>query len=179
MRNFPFTERPGGRFQSTRASRSVTETLLVIHVLAAAAWLGGGFLNGFVGPRMAKAGGDAAIGWMRVLVEAAGKFFLPAALVVLLSGILLVTFDDAYDWSMAFVGIGLAVAVIGNRTVARTFQCADPDDAARIGPDRAFEIGSVSKTMTAALLADLIRQGKGSLDDPLSAWLPPALSSAR
>lgn len=70
-------------------------------------------------------------------------------------------------------GACMAVAVIGNRTVARTFQCADPDDAARIGPDRAFEIGSVSKTMTAALLADLIRQGKGSLDDPLSAWLPP------
>lgn len=91
----------------------MTETLLVIHVLAAAAWLGGGFLSGFTGPRMAKAGGEAAIGWMRVLVEAAGKFFLPAAIVVLLSGILMVTFDDAYDWSAAFVGIGLAVAVIG------------------------------------------------------------------
>ena len=70
-------------------------------------------------------------------------------------------------------GACMAVAVIENATVARTFQCADPKDAARIGPDTAFEIGSVSKTMTAALLADLIGQGKGSLDDPLSAWLPP------
>ena len=91
----------------------MSETLLVIHVLAAAAWLGGGFLNGFVGPRMAKAGGEAAIGWLRVLTDAAAKFFLPAAVVVLLSGILLVTVDDAYDWSAPFVGIGIAVAVIG------------------------------------------------------------------
>ena len=70
-------------------------------------------------------------------------------------------------------GACMAVAVVENGTVARTFQCADASDAARIGPHSAFEIGSVSKTMTAALLADLIVQGKGSLDDPLSAWLPP------
>jgi len=69
-------------------------------------------------------------------------------------------------------GACMAVAVIEQDAVARTYQCADAKDAARIGPDAAFEIGSVSKTMTAALLADLILQGKGSLDDPLSAWLP-------
>ncbi|MFT3667640.1 MAG: serine hydrolase [Pseudoxanthomonas sp.] len=69
-------------------------------------------------------------------------------------------------------GACMAVAVVEAGTVARTYQCAQAKDAARIGPDTAFEIGSVSKTMTAALLADLIDQGKGSLDDPLSAWLP-------
>jgi D-alanyl-D-alanine-carboxypeptidase/D-alanyl-D-alanine-endopeptidase len=70
-------------------------------------------------------------------------------------------------------GACMAVAVIENGSVARSFACADAKNVARIGPDTAFEIGSVSKTMTAALLADLIGQGKGSLDDPLSAWLPP------
>lgn len=69
-------------------------------------------------------------------------------------------------------GACMAVAVIEGGSVARTFQCADGRDIARIGADTAFEIGSVSKTMTAALLADLILQGKGSLDDPLSEWLP-------
>lgn len=69
-------------------------------------------------------------------------------------------------------GACMAVAVIQGGDVARTFQCADAKDAARIGADTAFEIGSVSKTMTAALLADLIGHGQGSLDDPLSAWLP-------
>ena len=39
---------------------------------------------------------------------------------------------------------------------------ASLDDAARIDARTAFEIGSVSKTMTAALLAELIGQGKAS-----------------
>jgi len=69
-------------------------------------------------------------------------------------------------------GACMAVAVVEKERVARTFQCADAADMARIGPDSAFEIGSVSKTMTAALLAELLLQGKGSLDDPLASWLP-------
>ncbi len=69
-------------------------------------------------------------------------------------------------------GACFAVAVVERDHVARTFRCADGTHAPRIGPDTAFEIGSVSKTMTAALLARLIADGKASLDDPLSAHLP-------
>ncbi len=69
-------------------------------------------------------------------------------------------------------GACMAVAVVERERVARTFQCADDKDLARIGPDAAFEIGSVSKTMTAALLAELIGQGRGTLDDTLASWLP-------
>lgn len=65
-----------------------------------------------------------------------------------------------------------AAAVIDNNTVTRAWHCADPAQIERISPDRAFEIGSVSKTMTAALLADLIEQGRASLDDPLAGYLP-------
>lgn len=68
-------------------------------------------------------------------------------------------------------GACFAVAVIDD-TVTRAFACADPAQAQRIGADSAFEIGSVSKTMTSALLAQMIDQGQASLDDPLSAWLP-------
>lgn len=69
-------------------------------------------------------------------------------------------------------GACMAVAVLDKGAVSRAFRCAKAGDAARIGADSAFEIGSVSKTMTSTLLAELILQGKGSLDDPLSAWLP-------
>lgn len=68
-------------------------------------------------------------------------------------------------------GACFAVAVI-DQGVTRAYACADANQAKRIGPDRAFEIGSVSKTMTSVLLAELIADGKASLDDPLSAWLP-------
>lgn len=69
-------------------------------------------------------------------------------------------------------GACMAVAVIEQGSVARTFACADDKEAQRIDASSAFEIGSVSKTMTAALLAELIGQGKASLDDPLSTYLP-------
>ena len=69
-------------------------------------------------------------------------------------------------------GACIAVAVIEADRVARTYRCADPKDGGRIGPDHAFEIGSVSKTMTAALLADLILRKKASLDDALADYLP-------
>lgn len=69
-------------------------------------------------------------------------------------------------------GACMAVAVVEAERVARTYQCARDADASRIGADTAFEIGSVSKTMTAALLAQLVAQGKGSLDDTLASWLP-------
>ncbi|TYT25325.1 serine hydrolase [Luteimonas viscosa] len=69
-------------------------------------------------------------------------------------------------------GACMAVAIVEQGTVARTYRCADPRDAGRIGPDTAFEIGSVSKTMAAVLLADLIERGQASLDDPLSDYLP-------
>ena len=69
-------------------------------------------------------------------------------------------------------GACMAVAVVEKGQVARTFACADDADASRIDARTAFEIGSVSKTMTAALLAELIKQGKASLGDPLSDYLP-------
>ncbi len=68
-------------------------------------------------------------------------------------------------------GACVAAAVI-DQTVSRAYVCANAGHKPRIGPEDAFEIGSVSKTMTATLLAELIDQGKASLADPLSAWLP-------
>ncbi len=70
-------------------------------------------------------------------------------------------------------GACFAVAVIDLKSVRRAYVCADGKDAApRINANTAFEIGSVSKPMMAAVLAGLIREGKASLDDPLSAYLP-------
>jgi D-alanyl-D-alanine-carboxypeptidase/D-alanyl-D-alanine-endopeptidase len=64
----------------------------------------------------------------------------------------------------------VAAAVIEGDAVHRASLCADPAHAR--ATDGAFEIGSVSKTMTASLLADLIDRGKITLDDPLTKYLP-------
>lgn len=68
-------------------------------------------------------------------------------------------------------GACFAVAVIDG-TVSRAIVCADPANARKIDTGTAFEIGSVSKTFTAALLAEKIAAGTMSLDDPLSKYLP-------
>jgi uncharacterized membrane protein len=90
----------------------VTDLLLIIHILTAAAWIGGSFLTGFVAPRMARSGTrDAALGWARVSAEAGAKYFNPAGILTALSGIGLVLTSDIYDWSDAFVSIGLGVVI--------------------------------------------------------------------
>ncbi|MFA7541990.1 MAG: serine hydrolase, partial [Lysobacterales bacterium] len=69
-------------------------------------------------------------------------------------------------------GACVAAALIQGERVTRAWRCADPADAGRIGPEVAFEIGSVTKTMAGILLADLIASGEASLDDTLAGHLP-------
>jgi D-alanyl-D-alanine-carboxypeptidase/D-alanyl-D-alanine-endopeptidase len=73
--------------------------------------------------------------------------------------------------------VGLAVGIIDSRGerhvyasgIARAFGSA-PVDANTV-----FEIGSLTKTFTAAILADMVRHGEVSLDDPIERYLPPGV----
>lgn len=71
-------------------------------------------------------------------------------------------------------GICVVAAVIDGAQVSRARLCANPEGLPRAAPelDAAFEIGSISKTMTAFLVADLIEAGRWSLDDPIAGHLP-------
>ena len=69
-------------------------------------------------------------------------------------------------------GVCIAAAMIDGESVARAWRCADSANVRRIGPDVAFEIGSVTKAMAGILLADLVRKGEASLDDALADHLP-------
>lgn len=67
-------------------------------------------------------------------------------------------------------GACVAAAVIDKGTTASAYVCAKSQ---RPYDERtAFEIGSNSKPMTAALLAELIARGEVSLDDPIAKLLP-------
>ncbi len=76
-------------------------------------------------------------------------------------------------------GACVVAALIEKGAVVRAKTCAQPRGDAAPGFDSVFEIGSVSKTMTAFLVADLIGQGKWSLDDPLAKHLPPGTALPR
>lgn len=88
------------------------ETILTIHILSAAAWIGASMFFAFAGPRFAKAGGPPAITWIGIVIEAVRKFLVPAALLTAISGMVLVATQDQWQWSDGFVSIGLAVFVV-------------------------------------------------------------------
>lgn len=73
-------------------------------------------------------------------------------------------------------GACVAAAVIDNGEVANAYVCADPKFQRPYDEHTAFEIGSVTKTMTAALLAEFIARGDVTLDDPIAKLLPPGTS---
>jgi CubicO group peptidase (beta-lactamase class C family) len=69
--------------------------------------------------------------------------------------------------------MGIVVGVVdpdGSSFVARGRRSAD---GAPVGEDTLFEIGSITKVFTAALLADLDQRGLVGPDEPLARLLPP------
>lgn len=73
-------------------------------------------------------------------------------------------------------GACIAAGVIEGGVTATAYYCADPNNARPYDEHTAFEIGSVTKTMTAALLAEFIARGEISLSDPFARLLPPGTS---
>ena len=70
-------------------------------------------------------------------------------------------------------GVGIVVGVIdadGRRIVAHGVAAAGDDRP--LDGDTVFEIGSITKTFTALLLADMAQRGELALDDPAAEFLP-------
>lgn len=70
-------------------------------------------------------------------------------------------------------GACAVAAIVEPAGVRRALACASPRKDGGPTLDDAFEIGSISKTMTAFLVADLIAVGTWTLDDPIEEHLPP------
>lgn len=73
-------------------------------------------------------------------------------------------------------GACVAAAMLDKGTTATAYFCADPNSQRPYDELTAFEIGSITKPMTAALLAELILRGEVALDDPIAKLLPPDTS---
>lgn len=89
--------------------RLLRNLLLTVHVLAAAAWIGGGLYAAFALPRHAANSGvkkavavDEALG---------GPFFGTAVVLTILSGIGLILVSPVYGWLTTFVLIGFGVVI--------------------------------------------------------------------
>jgi len=86
---------------------------LVLHILLAAAWIGGGLTLAFLAPKMQKSGVVAARAFYSGY-EAMGKiYFNVAGVGVLITGVLLVLDSEIYDWEDTFVAVGIVAVILG------------------------------------------------------------------
>ena len=76
-------------------------------------------------------------------------------------------------------GACVQAAVIDSGKVWRAARCAGTRKGGPPAEGAAFEIGSVTKTMTAALVASLVDAGRWSLDDPIARHLPEGTAVPR
>lgn len=71
-------------------------------------------------------------------------------------------------------GPGVAVIVVqdGKTLLRKGYGLADVERNVPITPEMIFRIGSITKQYTAAAVLQLVKEGKVSLDDPLSKYVP-------
>ncbi len=87
---------------------------MIIHILGAGTWFGANLIQVFMTPRVARVGGASAALWQRSVAVMGVFVYSPAAIVVLVSGLFLVsTSDDVYTYSDAFVILGILTVVTG------------------------------------------------------------------
>ncbi len=77
------------------------------------------------------------------------------------------------DWAeKGYPGIAIAVSVEGETVWSEGFGYADLEHRVPIWPTSKFRIGSVSKPLTAAAVAQLYEQGRLDLDAPVQQYVP-------
>lgn len=78
--------------------------------------------------------------------------------------------EVAAEDSIASITTGVIVG--GELVQADSFGCADCETNTLATPKHIYRVGSISKTMTSTLLAQLIHEGTINLDDKLSQYIP-------
>lgn len=89
------------------------EVLLILHIAGAGVWLGTNVVQAVVPGMLARQGVEAASGWYRVAAKLGNRVYVPASIVILITGIFLVLGADEYDFGTRFVTVGFAMIVIG------------------------------------------------------------------
>ena len=82
-------------------------------------WLGGNVAQIMIGPKLVN--GGAGLQWLKAVDKASGPIYGSASVLILLTGIYLVLSNDAFSFGSAFVGIGIAVVIIGGALAGLVF----------------------------------------------------------
>ena len=107
------------------------ETYKYLHVLAAAIWVGGSIMAQFFAARLSSAEPPHRLGFARDLRFASTRVLVPAGVVVLLAGSLMIEEGVGFAWDDTFVAIGL-IAVAVSLAVALGFLIPSTSKAIRL-----------------------------------------------
>lgn len=89
------------------------DTLLVLHLIGVAVWLGGNVVLAFAGPRNAAAPTEARLWWAQTQGAMARVLYNVAGILVLITGVGLVLDSEVIEFSDTFVTIGFLAVIIG------------------------------------------------------------------
>ena len=89
------------------------DVLLVLHIAAAGSWLGANIVQAVAPSMAAKQGPAASAGWFRIAAGLSTRVYMPAAILLLATGIWMVLLTEAYGFGTTFVTIGFAMIIIG------------------------------------------------------------------
>ncbi|REK10721.1 MAG: hypothetical protein DWQ40_12640 [Actinobacteria bacterium] len=116
--------------------------LLVLHIGAAGAWLGANLLQAIV-PGILGPVSPAAANWFRATEKLSRRFYIPAGVTVLVTGVLLVLNSEVFGFGTLFVTIGFAAVIIGavlgsavfgpkSLAIAEAIEAGEPDKANKV-----------------------------------------------
>ncbi len=92
---------------------SLRELLLTFHIAGAGVWLGANVVQAVVPRMVGPHGPEAAVGWYRVAAKLGNRLYVPASIVILITGIFLVLGADEYGFGTRFVTVGFTMIVVG------------------------------------------------------------------
>jgi hypothetical protein len=113
------------------------DILLVLHIAGAGTWLGANVVQAVVPALATKSGQATLAGWYRITSAMATRLYIPAALLILVTGVLMVLDSDAYGFGSLFVTIGFGMIIVGavlgsvvfgpgGEAAAEAIEAADP-----------------------------------------------------
>jgi hypothetical protein len=89
------------------------DIMLVIHIASAGVWLGANVIQAVVPGLATRHGLEVVAGWYRVAGQLSKKLYMPASILILVTGIVMVLQDDSFGFGSLFVTIGFGMIVIG------------------------------------------------------------------
>lgn len=128
---------------------------LFLHIAAAAAWIGAGIRQLVEAPVVRTGEPVARALWYRSQVAMGTRLFAPAAVIVLVSGILLVLDNEAVGFGTPFVSIGFAAVIFGAAVGPAVFGKRGEAAAARLEAGDVAGADEIAKKTRPIALLDM------------------------